>query len=82
MKTLGREQDKVEVLGRLRRLRPQTERRFGRMSAHQMVCHLADALRMGLGQKAVRDASGPPPRRSGGEYGGGRRGGPRRRPRR
>jgi hypothetical protein len=59
VRTLGRDEDKVEVLGRLRRLRPETERRFGRMSAHQMVCHLADALRMGLGQKAVRDASGP-----------------------
>jgi hypothetical protein len=28
------------------------------MSAHQMICHLADALRMATGDKAVSEASG------------------------
>jgi hypothetical protein len=29
------------------------------MSAHQMVCHLADAFRMATGERAVSSASGP-----------------------
>ncbi len=53
MKTLARQRDKAEVLGRLRRVRPESVRRWGRMSAHQMVCHLADWSRMTLGQTPV-----------------------------
>jgi len=29
------------------------------MSAHQMICHLADAFRMATGEKEVSDGSGP-----------------------
>ncbi len=58
MKTLAREQDRAEVLGRLKAVRPDSPRRWGRMSAHQMVCHLSDAFLMGLGQKGVSDATG------------------------
>jgi Protein of unknown function (DUF1569) len=55
VKTLARPSDKTEILRRLRELRPESVRRWGRMSAAQMVCHLADAFRMGIGQKpAVR----------------------------
>ena len=32
------------------------------MTAHQMVCHLGDACRMAIGQKAVSDAPLPLPR--------------------
>lgn len=53
MKTLARSRDKAEVLHRLRQVRPESARRWGRMTAHQMVCHLADALRMGMGEKPV-----------------------------
>ena len=53
MKTLARQRDKAEILERLSRLRPDSARRWGRMSAHQMMCHLADALRMATGQKPV-----------------------------
>ena len=59
MKTLAREHDKAEIVGRLRRVRPESVRRWGRMSAHQMVCHVADAFRMALGQKPVSPATGP-----------------------
>jgi hypothetical protein len=59
MKTLARGRDKAEILGRLRELRPESARRWGRMSVHQMVCHLADAFRMALGQKPVTPATGP-----------------------
>jgi Protein of unknown function (DUF1569) len=58
MKTLGRARDNAEVRQRLRQLRPDSVRHWGRMSAHQMVCHVSDAFRMALGRKAVSHASG------------------------
>jgi len=58
MKTLSRARDKAEVLRRLRALRPDSARQWGRMSAHQMVCHLADVFVMGTEQKPVSSASG------------------------
>lgn len=51
MKTLARERDKAEILGRLKNVRPESSARWGRMSAHQMVCHLADSFRMLTGEK-------------------------------
>jgi hypothetical protein len=53
MKSLARERDQAEIFARLGQLRPDSVRRWGRMSVHQMVCHLADANRMALGQKAA-----------------------------
>jgi len=57
MKTLARPRDMAEILRRLGTVSPQSTRRWGRMSAHQMVCHLSDSLRMGTGSKPVSDAS-------------------------
>ncbi|PYQ01006.1 MAG: hypothetical protein DMF83_26680 [Acidobacteria bacterium] len=57
MKTLARPRDKAEILQRLRVVRPESARRWGRMSAHQMICHLSDALRMGTGHKPVSHAT-------------------------
>jgi hypothetical protein len=59
MKTLGQERYRAEIVGRLRTVRPENPRRWGRMSAHQMVCHLSDSFRMVTGQKSVSDATGP-----------------------
>jgi hypothetical protein len=58
MRTLARHRDKAEILRRLRAVRPDSAGRWGRMSAHQMVCHLSDSFRMVLGQKPVCDATG------------------------
>jgi hypothetical protein len=58
VKTLARSSDQAEVLRRLRDVRPESARRWGKMSAPQMVCHLADAFRMALGQKPVSDVPG------------------------
>jgi hypothetical protein len=58
VKTLARQRDKTEVLERLKALRPDSVRRWGRMSPHQAVCHLSDGFRMGIGEKAVSHASG------------------------
>jgi uncharacterized protein DUF1569 len=60
MKTFAREGDTAEVLRRVRQLRAESDRRWGRMSAHQTVCHLTDACRMALGGKRVNPVSGRP----------------------
>jgi hypothetical protein len=56
MKTLARPRDKAELVQRLRRLRADSAGRWGRMSAHQMVCHLSDSLLVATGEKAVSHA--------------------------
>jgi hypothetical protein len=53
MKTLQNVRDRNEVLDRLAKVRPDAQRRWGRMTAHQMVCHLSDSLRSALGEKYV-----------------------------
>jgi hypothetical protein len=62
MKTLARQSDQEEILGRLRTLRPDSVRRWGRMSAHQMVCHCSDVFRMLVDQTPVSLATGWPQR--------------------
>ena len=59
MKTLARQRDKAELVRRLRALRPDSVRRWGRMSVHRMVCHLCDGFRMGTGEKPVRSVASP-----------------------
>lgn len=56
MKTLAHPRDKEEIGRRLLTVRADSSRRWGRMSAHQMVCHLADCFRMAHGAKEVRRA--------------------------
>jgi hypothetical protein len=62
MKTLARERDKAEILQRLRGLRPDTSRRWGRMSAPQMVCHLSDGYRLLTGELMPAPIATPLPR--------------------
>ena len=49
MKTLWNEQDRRELQERVVRLTPDSQRRWGKMTAPEMVAHLTDALRMALG---------------------------------
>ena len=58
MRTLSEEGCYEELIGRLRHMTPESAARWGRMSAHQMVCHLADACRMALGEKHASEATG------------------------
>ena len=58
MKTLARQRDRDEILSRLARIHPGSTRRWGTMSAHEMVCHLSDAFRMATGAKLVSPAGG------------------------
>jgi hypothetical protein len=45
MKTMARAGDKAEIIGRLKYVRLDSRRQWGRMSVHQMVCHVSDAFR-------------------------------------
>jgi hypothetical protein len=58
VKTLARERDKAGILDRLRTVRPDGVHRWGRMSAHQMVVHLADSFRFAAGQRPAHAAPG------------------------
>ena len=59
MKTLARAQDKEEILRRLRTIHPGSTRQWGRMSVHQMICHLSDSFLAVTGQRHASSASGP-----------------------
>jgi hypothetical protein len=58
MKTLGRAQDRSEVLQRVHTVRADRAARWGRMSAHQMICHLSDAFCMATGEMKTSPATG------------------------
>jgi hypothetical protein len=49
MPTLLDSADRDALLQRLRRLQPTSQPRWGRFTAPRMVCHLADSLRVALG---------------------------------
>jgi uncharacterized protein DUF1569 len=58
LKSLVHPQDAAALLTRLNRLRPDSPRRWGRMTAHGMVCHLRDAFLMDTAQKPVSHLTG------------------------
>jgi hypothetical protein len=62
MKTLRDFEVRREILGRLEGLSADCPRRWGRMNAHQMVCHLADAFRGVMGDFPVSPGPSPLPR--------------------
>lgn len=53
MKSFFDEGVREELSTRLGRLEPDTPSLWGRMSPHEMVCHLADTFRMSLGEREV-----------------------------
>ena len=53
MRTLLNAHDRDELLERLADVRPNSQPLWGRMSAHQMICHLNDSLRAALGKKYI-----------------------------
>ncbi|HEY1338967.1 MAG TPA: DUF1569 domain-containing protein [Bryobacteraceae bacterium] len=59
MKNLGDGDVLQSIEKRIARLHPGVRAVWGRMSAHQMICHLSDSFRAGLGEKWVSPASGP-----------------------
>lgn len=58
MSTLADPAVRDACLQRLARLNSATARRWGRMTAHQMVCHLTDSFDVAAGTKHASPASG------------------------
>lgn len=53
MKTIFDEARRAELLRRVDQLRPDRPRQWGRMTAHQAVCHLSDSLKAALGDRPL-----------------------------
>ena len=51
MKTLTDPRTREELLARLQKLTPDTTRVWGKMDAHQMICHLSDSFKLALGER-------------------------------
>ena len=57
MSTLADPRVRAALRERIRRLDPNAAAKWGRMKAPQMVCHLNDSFRVGLGEKYASPAS-------------------------
>jgi hypothetical protein len=57
LNTIARESNRAALVGRLHRLTPSTERRWGTLTAAEMLCHLGDSCESVLG---LRVPPGPP----------------------
>ena len=44
-----------DLLDRLQRLRPETRALWGKMNAHQMMCHLTDSFGLAMGAKSASE---------------------------
>jgi hypothetical protein len=62
MKTMSNAGDQEEITRRFKAIRPASERRWGRMTAHQMVCHLSDGFRLYMGERTAKAGAGRVPR--------------------
>jgi len=62
MKTLLNPADKEEILRRLNTIQSADQRRWGSMSAHNMICHLSDGFRLYMGERPAKPAPVPVPR--------------------
>lgn len=58
MRHLAEPKTRRAIAERLALLTPGSAAIWGRMSAHQAVCHLSDSFRFALGRKSASDASG------------------------
>lgn len=59
MRTLFSRTDRARICERVRALDPSDEHLWGSMPISKMLCHVADALRMGLGDIPMEKPSGP-----------------------
>jgi hypothetical protein len=57
MPSLRNPDDRAALVDRIGRLTADSERRWGTMNAQQMVCHVADQMRVALGDVDCRDRS-------------------------
>ena len=70
MKTLATSEDFQSILLRLETLSVDDTALWGKMNAHQMVCHLSDSMRVPLGEKVVSDEEMRPLQRTVMKWGG------------
>ena len=61
MKTLANADHAQEIEERIRALTADDQRRFGRMSVGEAVCHMRESYRVGLGELAAQPAPLPIP---------------------
>ena len=57
MKSLCDSETQKEIRERLGCVKPDSPRQWGRMSAHQMICHLNDSFRVAAGEKYASPAT-------------------------
>jgi len=57
MKTLAKAEDKQEIVQRLGTITSTSQRRWGKMTVAEMVCHTNDALRVSMGDKPAKPIS-------------------------
>jgi hypothetical protein len=57
VRTLAEPADVADLVHRLRGVRPDQPRRWGRMTTAQVVCHVGDAFLMADGRQPTRDVS-------------------------
>ncbi len=57
MRTLRSEDVRTELLARLRRLQPDSFRKWGTLTPHEALCHLRDAFESALNERAVSPAA-------------------------
>jgi hypothetical protein len=50
-RTLANPADKQQIVERLQKIQSSSARRWGKMTAQQMICHLADSFRVTIGEK-------------------------------
>jgi hypothetical protein len=53
MRTLANDIDKKALLDRLQQVQPDSQRRWGKMTPHQMICHLNDSFKSVIGERQV-----------------------------
>jgi Protein of unknown function (DUF1569) len=49
---------RASLEARIRRLRPDSVRQWGRMTPHQAICHMSDAFRMSLNERQAAPVGG------------------------
>jgi hypothetical protein len=58
MTNLGNGMVRQRILQRIAAIKPDSRACWGRMTSHQMLCHLSDSFRVSLGEKQVSPATG------------------------
>ncbi len=58
MKSLAEPQYRSDIISRLNTVRPGATRQWGRMTPHQMICHLSDSFRAVMGERDISSATG------------------------